>query len=127
MAICTAGYVWFGLNQYSTFVSKNSEIGVCLFKHVTNIPCPSCGSTRSLAALLSGDFLGSLLLNPLGLILAVVMLVLPLWVLFDVLSRKETFLKFYISAESVLKQKQIAIPAILLVVSNWIWNIYKGI
>jgi Protein of unknown function (DUF2752) len=37
----------------------------CLFRAVTGIPCPSCGTTRSLVHLAHGDIAGSLILNPL--------------------------------------------------------------
>ena len=37
----------------------------CPFRAVTGIPCPSCGTTRSLVHLAHGDFAGSLILNPL--------------------------------------------------------------
>jgi len=37
---------------------------VCLFKEWTGIPCPTCGATRMIAALLSGDVLGAAALNP---------------------------------------------------------------
>jgi hypothetical protein len=37
----------------------------CPFRAVTGIPCPSCGSTRSLVHLANGDIAGSLILNPL--------------------------------------------------------------
>jgi Protein of unknown function (DUF2752) len=37
----------------------------CPFRAVTGIPCPSCGTTRSLVHLAHGDIAGSLILNPL--------------------------------------------------------------
>jgi hypothetical protein len=37
----------------------------CPFRAITGIPCPSCGTTRSLVHLAHGDFAGSLILNPL--------------------------------------------------------------
>lgn len=37
----------------------------CLFREWTGIPCPSCGSTRMVEALLSGDVSGALACNPL--------------------------------------------------------------
>ena len=37
----------------------------CVFLAVTGIPCPSCGTTRSLVQLAHGDIAGSLILNPL--------------------------------------------------------------
>jgi hypothetical protein len=37
----------------------------CAFKGFTGLPCPTCGSTRSIVHLAHGDFLSSLALNPL--------------------------------------------------------------
>lgn len=37
----------------------------CVFKGLTGIPCPTCGSTRSMVHLAHGDILTALALNPL--------------------------------------------------------------
>jgi hypothetical protein len=37
----------------------------CVFKGLTGIPCPTCGSTRSVAHLAHGDILSALAMNPL--------------------------------------------------------------
>jgi hypothetical protein len=40
-------------------------IPICLFREWTGIPCPTCGATRMVAALLAGDPLGAAAQNPL--------------------------------------------------------------
>jgi hypothetical protein len=40
-------------------------VPACPFKAFTGIPCPTCGTTRSLMHLAHGDLAGSLILNPL--------------------------------------------------------------
>ena len=65
---CAAGYVWLAAS------SMHAEEGVwrgCLFKQFFHIPCPACGSTRALIALCQGHWKESLLLNPNGVLLAV--------------------------------------------------------
>jgi hypothetical protein len=123
---CLAGYTWLlivsGINSNSS-----QEIGVCIIKHVTNIPCPSCGSTRSVLSLLKGNFTDALLSNPIGYLLAVIMIAAPFWILFDYLKKKETLFNFYNKIESAFKRKKIAIPSIFLILLNWVWNIYKDI
>jgi hypothetical protein len=37
----------------------------CVFKGLTGIPCPTCGSTRSVVLLAHGDILHALAMNPL--------------------------------------------------------------
>ena len=39
---------------------------VCLFRNVTGLPCPFCGSTRSVGHILQGEFSDALYSNPLG-------------------------------------------------------------
>lgn len=121
---CLAGYIWLYFNIRT---NNNNEIGLCMFKHVTNIPCPSCGSTRSILSLFQGHFLEAIYWNPIGLLLVFIMIASPIWIAYDLVSRKETLLNFYKKTESYLKQKRIAIPVILLIITNWIWNIYKGL
>jgi hypothetical protein len=50
----------------------------CPLRTLTGVPCPFCGATRGTIALLHGDLLHSLVLNP-GVVLAVAALVLLLW------------------------------------------------
>jgi len=40
----------------------------CLFKHLTGIPCPTCGVTRSVVSLSKLDLYDSFLYNPLSMI-----------------------------------------------------------
>jgi len=38
---------------------------LCNFKRVTGVPCPTCGTTRAVIALTSGDVTQAFVLNPL--------------------------------------------------------------
>ena len=125
-AACAIGYCWIMLSFFWS-ASDDNDAGVCLFKHFTGIPCPSCGSTRSVLSIIHGDFSGSLALNPFGVILMLILVISPLWILIDVLYQKSSLLNFYNRTELFLKQRYIAVPAILVVLSNWIWNICKGV
>lgn len=122
---CLAGYGWVLLAR--AFPQPDSLLsGACLFKRITTLPCPSCGTTRAIVALSHGNLLASLLLNPLGYLSAAIMLIAPLWILADLLTRTSSFYRFYLAAERLLRKKYIAIPAILLVLANWVWNVVKG-
>lgn len=123
---CFAGYIWLFYN-INVVSNTHSGIEICPFKRVTTLPCPSCGSTRSVIALLTGDFQKALLINPLGFLIAVVLLVLPFWLLYDLILKKETFLKFYKDAERFLRIPKIAFLFVSLVLINWIWNIIKDL
>jgi hypothetical protein len=98
-----------------------------MIKNVSGFPCPSCGTTRAVQLLFNGDFTASILTNPFGIIVSGSMLFLPFWIVFDVLLKKQSFYDFYNKMESILKRKKTAIPLIIIVILNWIWNINKGL
>ena len=123
---CITGYIWL-LITYNRSASNAGDLGVCLFKRVTSIPCPSCGSTRSVLSLMKGDVFGALFWNPFGFILVAIMVISPIWILYDVVGRKATLFNLFTNTELLLKRKWVAISAILIVLLNWIWNIQKGL
>ncbi len=122
-----AGYVWLLIGFHANYFEKENPAEVCLIKHTTNVPCPSCGSSRSVVTLMHGDFLGSLYLNPFGLVIALIMAITPFWLAFDLITGKSTLLHFYHRTEKWLRKPALAIPLIALVLMNWIWNITKGL
>jgi hypothetical protein len=50
----------------------------CPLRALTGVPCPFCGMTRGTLALVNGDLVRSLALNP-GVVLAVLVVVYALW------------------------------------------------
>ncbi|WP_442794840.1 DUF2752 domain-containing protein [Pelobium manganitolerans] len=123
---CAAGYIWICYSLTSD-VTENKSLNVCFIKHLTNIPCPSCGSTRSIISLTKGNFVEAFDLNPIGYIVALIMLAAPIWIILDLISKNQSLFKFYQKIENHLKNPKYAIPLILLVIINWIWNIVKGV
>jgi hypothetical protein len=108
------------------FTSKNTEIGtMCYIKWISSYPCPACGTTRSVYHLLDNNWLLALKSNPLGYLAVLSLIVLPLWVLFDLLFKRETLFVTYQWINNQLKNPKIWIPLALLMLANWIWNIYK--
>jgi hypothetical protein len=123
---CVAGYIWL-YYSISSNISENKSVEVCLIKHTTNIPCPSCGSTRSIISIIKGNFVEALDLNPIGYIIAVIMLIAPIWIITDIILKNNSLFNCYQKIESHLKKPKFAIPLILLLIINWIWNITKGL
>ena len=123
---CAAGYIWVCFNMLNN-QSVLEPVEVCFIKHFTNIPCPSCGSTRAILSLTKGNFNDAVRINPMGLLVAFIMLFSPLWILLDVVAKKNTLFTFYQKIDTYLKRPKIAIPLIIIVIINWIWNINKGL
>ncbi|MBR6167329.1 MAG: DUF2752 domain-containing protein [Paludibacteraceae bacterium] len=95
----------------------------CPFKAITGYPCPGCGGTRVLVALLHGQFIEALMINPLSVLVIIFLLVAPAWLFVDCWRGTKTL-------QRVLKGKWPMWSIILLaliITANWIWNIYKGL
>ena len=121
-----AGYVWLFYELLSSLNEKYIT-QICLFHRATGYACPSCGTTRSIAFILQGDLIRALLTNPLGLIVFTGLLILPLIIVFDLISGKRNLVKIYEGTERLVRKPKIAFVLIFLVIANWIWNIYKAL
>jgi hypothetical protein len=122
---CFLGYSWLLFLKLAAVKNSGLDLTVCIFKRVTSLPCPSCGTTRAVSFLFDGEIVKSLFLNPFGIISGVIMIVSPCWIIWDFIAKEHTFYNFYIKTENIIKKKKIAIPLIMLVILNWIWNIHK--
>lgn len=123
IAICLLSYVWIA---YS-FDNQDGQ-GLwqgCLSKQFLHIPCPSCGITRSLISIIKGNFFSALQINPLGYVAAIALTIVPIWIVYDLITLKNSLFNTYSIALKLVKQKYIYIPLTLLIISNWIWNIIK--
>src|SRR5690554_3156554 len=95
LSAVAGGYLWLLFQILYLKQQESSMEGVCIIKLTTGIPCPSCGSTRSVISLLEGRILDALYWNPLGIILAILLVVLPVWVIIDLIRNQSTFHKAY--------------------------------
>lgn len=120
LMVCAAGITWFFLNR-----GKNPVINqpFCLFKSLTTLPCPSCGTTRSVNALVSGNLTEAWYANPFGFVVLPIMFILPLWIVLDFLFHTNSLLRSYSATETLLKKKPLAVILIMLVLVNWARNL----
>ncbi|MBS1689165.1 MAG: DUF2752 domain-containing protein [Bacteroidetes bacterium] len=126
MLATIAGYAWLAWNEkYSNMQENTAGTSLCLFRHVTGIPCPSCGTTHALLALSHLHIADAFYFNPIGFILAFAMLILPVWIIRDAITKQDSFYVFYRRLELLLSKRWVAIPFFVLIACNWIWNIYK--
>lgn len=119
----STGWLWFLWSAYRGFGGGGS---FCLFRNVTGHPCPACGSTRSVQMIFSGSWAGAFMLNPLGYVVMAGMLVLPAWLLIDLLTRRTSAHRAFLAFDRKVKQRPLILVLILLpVILNWIWNLLK--
>lgn len=119
---CFFGFIWIYIFRYAF---NPYDIEVCIFKNVTSVSCPACGSSRSVSNLLYGNFLTAFLINPLGYIILSIMIIAPLLMVYDIIANKSYLYWVYYKTEEVLRNKKVSIPLTILVLANWIWNIIK--
>ena len=124
LALCTAGYGWLAFHQLTAVSEKG--IRFCFLITVTGFPCPACGTTRAVDALLQGQVWEAIQWNPFGVPVAIIMIAAPFWIVRDYALKSDSFFRFYQKAESKLSKAGIALPLIAAVLANWIWNYYKG-
>lgn len=122
---CIFGYIWILSNKQNLNTPIN--LPSCLFKKITTIPCPSCGSTRAVIELTNGNFLNSILLNPLGIVISFLMITIPIWILKDLITQSNSFFKAYHKIEFHFKKPVNYISFIILILMNWFWNMNKFI
>ena len=77
--------------------------------------------------MLEGEIIQGILINPLGMVMALLLIVLPAWLAYDLFLSKRTLLKWYRKTEELVTKPYVSIPLIALVIVNWVWNIAKGL
>lgn len=114
------GYVWVYINY-----NNHAPSFGCFFKYATNIPCPSCGTTRAIMSIFAGDIGGGFKFNPLGYVYIVAMIVIPICLIIDLVFQKNHLINAYDAIIFNLSKKNIAFPFFSILIINWIWNIFK--
>ena len=67
------------------------------------------------------------MLNPMGYIVVIGMIVLPIWFAYDILFKRESFYFFYVKFEEFIGRRKILFVILFLVAINLILNIVKYI
>jgi hypothetical protein len=94
---------------------------LCVFKGLTGLPCPTCGSTRALGRLFALDFAGALAMNPFTTLLA---LVVAAWALADLaLLPTRRALELDVSPRLGFALR---VGALVLFLANWVYLLAAG-
>ena len=111
LLLTACGFLWLSVSSDSSRVFGWNG---CLIRYLFHIPCPSCGSTRAVQAAFHGEWL-----------LAALMVVVPVWIVIDLLTGSSSFLRAYRLVEQQLQRWPYALTGILAILINWIWNFQK--
>jgi hypothetical protein len=88
----------------------------CVFKAITGLPCPTCGSTRALGRLAAFDLAGALTMNPLATLAAALV---AAWALVDlVLLARRRALSLDVDRSLA---GRLRLGALLLFLANWVY------
>ncbi len=119
-----ASGIWLAFN-----LTRYEEPGLtpCLVKNLSGYPCPACGSSRSFMAIFHGHFEEAFFINPFGFLSLALLLILPVLTLSDLFTGKQRLNDLVNRVNTLFTKAHWYLPAILLVVGNWIWNIFKGL
>lgn len=94
---------------------------ICIFKNLTNIPCPGCGLGRATLALFNGNFIQSLHYHILGIPLTIFVIISFFLLLFDAIRGKDRF----VSKINQLITWKVYILFLLLTLLSWYINIQR--
>jgi len=119
-----AGWLWLTISV----INNVQHLNVCILKAVTGVPCPACGTTRSVHAITKGNWKEAFFINPFGYMALTAMIILPIWLIADVVTNKRSLYSSVHIVESRLKQNKVLASALaIIIIVNWIWNIYKNL
>jgi hypothetical protein len=124
LCFALAGYSWVILNHLLLKVN-NPVPDICLFRQVTGIPCPSCGTTHAVLSIVKGNFRQAVNENILGFPLTLIMILFPAWIIFDLVRKRDSFYRFYFLAESILRKNWVAWSGLAVLLINWGWHIFR--
>ena len=104
-------------------------IWTCPIKRLTHLPCSACGTTRAIYLLLDGRLNESIQMNPLGLVTILLCLLALIVSIRDLLLQDWFLERAYSQLIKFIYSHRVVVIVVVAIVSlsNWCWNIYKGI
>ena len=117
-------YLW---QVHQRMLSGEPGLLMCPVHTIAGIPCPSCGTTRSILQIISPDSVTTALFNPLGPIMLLLLLVLPVWSVADLIRKKKSLYYAVQKAEKLISNhKAVSGVLILLLALQWLWLIHQS-
>ncbi len=114
-----AGQLWIAYS-YIKLEKQEEAFNTCIFNRLTGLPCPSCGTIHSIVSIVHGNFRQALADNPLGFIGILIVLIIPYWILADLAFGKESFYKFFLLTDRLLKRQWVLASVLSVISLLWI-------
>ncbi|WP_224484841.1 DUF2752 domain-containing protein [Robertkochia aurantiaca] len=124
--LLSGGYGWLFLNKWVLHSSQDDLI-VCPTRLVWGVPCPSCGLTRSLLAFFRAEISEAMHWNPIGFPMLLLLLLLPLWLIKDLIMKRNSLYEFYLLFMNHMRRPYYAFAFGLIIFLTWGWNISKDL
>jgi hypothetical protein len=119
-SLALAGVALLALGQVSS--QFEIPVPVCPLKHITGIPCPTCGGTRALRALGHGAVLAALRWNPLVTIAALAAIPFLIYAAAVTIFRWPRVRVLFAPAD----QRWLRAAAWIAILANWAFLIFDG-
>jgi hypothetical protein len=115
---------------YSILASKESIPNAsayltCPSQKWIGLPCPGCGTTRSLLSILNGNFKLALNWNPFGFLALAFVAITPILLLIDFFAKQQTAWLIFNKTEIWLKNRFVLFSVLIIILLNWWWNWIK--
>lgn len=101
-----------------------TRIPVCLFHRLSGLPCPACGTTRCMHALLRLDPAEAWRVQPL---MSTVLPLLALWLLYTALALRWDWPRVHVAGLNRRDRWMLVGAGAVLVLSNWAYLIASGV
>ncbi len=92
----------------------------CALKAWTGVPCPFCGGTRATVYAAHGEWMASLVMNPMGVLLVVGGPLLALWLGACAVTGRDLGLT---AGDRILTGRWVASRVVIFIVALWLWKI----
>jgi hypothetical protein len=121
LSVALAGAAMIGLGQVASGFELHAPL--CPLKFITGIPCPACGGTRAMRALIGhGDVLAALRWNPLATIAAFAALAFLVYAAIVIVFRQPR-MRILLAAPD---QRLLRVAAWVVILANWAFLIIDG-